>query len=486
MNLLELLPRSDTPAIIDPRRTITFAELERASAGLAAELSADGLRTGDFALILHPMALELYVALLAVWRVGAVAMFLDPSAGRLHIEQCCAVQPPRAFLGSRQALWLRWVHPALRRIPLCRIIRLPKTVATAMVIPQTDAEAPALLTFTSGSTGQPKAALRTHGFLLAQHRALAGTLKPTVGSVDLTTLPIFVLSNLASSVSSLIPDADLRRPGDIMPGPILAQIEKHRPTSTAASPAFFERLARHRLSSFQKIFAGGAPVFPNLIDKLQRAAPQAEIVAVYGSTEAEPMAHISHHEISDADRRAMQTGKGLLAGQPVSMIELRVVYDEWGRPKNNAACLPVHEPGEIVVAGNHVLPGYLHSQGDDELKFDAEGRRWHRTGDAGYFDERGRLWLLGRCAAKVVDERGVLYPFAVECATQPWRTAFVGYHGRRLLVVESGAPTDWKDRLTWACIDQVRVLRRIPLDKRHNAKVDYPALHRLLDDERKH
>jgi len=488
MNLLERLPRTDGVAIIDKQRHITFAQLDRATAQFATELRATGLRAGDHVLILQPVTAELYVALLGVLRLGAVAMFLDPSAGRQHIEQCCALQPPRALLGCRRALWLRWLSPALRRIPIYRPIRMP--VATAPVdqpIEPVLPTAPALMTFTSGSTGQPKAAVRTHGFLLAQHRALAAALQLTPGATDLATLPIFVLANLASGVASLLPDADLRRPGMIDPAPVIAQIDRNKPASTAASPAFLERLADYcrareiRLTSFQKIFTGGAPVFPLLLDKLHDIAPEAEIIAVYGSTEAEPMAHIALHEISDADRQAMQTGRGLLAGKPVSSLELRVLPDEWGKPKNTATPLPANEPGEIVVTGEHVLPGYLHGLGDSETKFEAAGHRWHRTGDAGYMDEQGRLWLLGRCAAKVVDERGTLYPFAVECAAQPWRTAFVNHNGQRVLAVEPGTPADLSNRLLWAQIDEVYTIRRIPMDKRHNAKVDYPALRQLLE-----
>jgi len=482
MNLVERLPRTEVPAITDRRQTITFAQLDAATAGFAAQLRALGLQAGDHVLILHPVTVELYVALLGVLRIGAVALFLDPSAGREHIARCCVIQPPRALLGSRRALWLRWMVPALRRIPICRVITMP--VATEAPLLQTVADdAPALLTFTSGSTGQPKAALRTHGFLLAQHRALAVTLRLTPGESDLATLPVFVLANLASGVSSVLPDCDLRRPGMIDPAPVVAQIDKLKPASTAASPAFLERVVEHceargvKLTSFRRIFTGGAPVFPRFMARLQAVAPKAEVIVVYGSTEAEPMAHVTRTEVAAA------TGRGLLAGRPVPQVELRVVRDEWGRVRTDARSVPAGEPGEIVVAGEHVLPGYLNGVGDAETKFDAEGRRWHRTGDAGYFDAAGRLWLLGRCAAKVVDERGTLYPFAVECAAQPWRSAFVSHAGQRVLVVEPDAPRDIKQRLAWAQIDAVQVVQRIPMDKRHNAKVDYVALRQLLARE---
>jgi acyl-CoA synthetase (AMP-forming)/AMP-acid ligase II len=140
-----------------------------------------------------------------------------------------------------------------------------------------------------------------------------------------------------------------------------------------------------------------------------------------------------------------------------------------------------------VVAGDHVLPGYLQGVGDAETKFDVGGKRWHRTGDLGRIDAQGRLWLLGRASAKLTDDRGVLYPFAVECAAQQIagvrRAALLHLENQRVLAVE-GVPTSMQDTirntLLWAQLDRVSVLKSIPVDKRHNAKVDYAALRVLL------
>ena len=104
-------------------------------------------------------------------------------------------------------------------------------------------DTPAILTFTSGSTGDPKAVVRSHGFLIAQHHALANSLAFESGDTDLTALPIVLLANLASGITSIIPDADLRAPGAIRPEPVLDQIRRLRPSRTIASPALLERLA---------------------------------------------------------------------------------------------------------------------------------------------------------------------------------------------------------------------------------------------------
>src|SRR5205814_7229884 len=115
-----------------------------------------------------------------------------------HIERCCALQPPRALIASTKAHLLRLRLPALRAISKKFVIGFPLPGAirwsrASRATPYTDitscaASSPALLTFTSGSTGEPKAALRTHGVLLAQHRVLAEALQVSAGDVDLTTL----------------------------------------------------------------------------------------------------------------------------------------------------------------------------------------------------------------------------------------------------------------------------------------------------------
>jgi acyl-CoA synthetase (AMP-forming)/AMP-acid ligase II len=138
------------------------------------------------------------------------------------------------------------------------------------------------------------------------------------------------------------------------------------------------------------------------------------------------------------------------------------------------------------VAGDHVLTGYLDGVGDAESKFRVAGRVWHRTGDAGWLDAQGRLWLLGRCGAVVRDRHGVLHPFAVETAARSIagvrRAAMTAWGTQRIVIVEGDGPAlaeQVQAGLAWAKLDRV-LCAPIPLDRRHNAKVDYPALHRRL------
>jgi olefin beta-lactone synthetase len=518
MNIASMLcdrarQQGDAIALIDSKhghdRTVSFSELDSISACVTSQIASQGIRSGDGVLILHPMAIELYIFLIALFRIGAVAMFLDPSAGRRYIDRCLSIYSPRAFLGSWKAQILRlWVR-SLRKtspafctspFPATRLISIQERAASNHEIATVADSAPALITFTSGSTGQPKAALRTHGFLMAQHRALEGSLSLAPGTIDLTTLPIFVLANLVSGVTSVLPNADMRSPARIDARPVLDQIERHSIATTAASPAFIRRLAAEcactnkSIPQLRRVFMGGAPVFPSDLRQARTIFPNAEVTAVYGSTEAEPMAEVDLSEIAEEDFLEMERGSGLLAGVPVSSISLRVVRDVWGTPMTSmtmsqfdALVLAQDEVGEIVVSGPHVLPGYLMRIGDAETKFDVDGARWHRTGDLGWLDSRGRLWLMGRASAAVRDGHGVLYPFAAECAAMQVqgvrRAAILQVDGRRVLAVEvnhTEAPGAVERAMNWAHLDEVRVLPLIPMDKRHNAKIDYGSLAEML------
>jgi olefin beta-lactone synthetase len=512
--------RPEALAIVDAwgggERRLSYAALEREVAVAGSWLRAQGLREGKAVLVFVPMSADLYIALLAMFRLGIVALFLDPSAGRTHIEQCCARWAPDALLAIPKAHWLRATSRALRRIRLKismggwalgarRWLHDVDEKAAGASWPEIHHDHPALVTFTSGSTGVPKAAVRTHGFLAVQHRVLAPSIALEPGEVDLATLPIFTLANLASGVTTVIPDFDLQRPGAVDGARVAAHIDRFGISRITASPAFFERVVAsarstgRTLPTLRKLYTGGAPVFPRLLAALREIAPHARVVSVYGSTEAEPIAHVDAGEVSPEDFAAMQRGRGLLTGAPVLQIQLRIIRDRSGTPCGKftsrelaSDTLPSGAAGEIVVTGSHVLRGYLGGVGEEETKFSVDDAIWHRTGDAGLLDERGRLWLLGRCAARIDDAHGQLYPFSVECVAMTFpavrRAAVIAHRDVRWLIVEASGDRDGlesplREATAWAHIGGVRFVDTMPVDRRHNAKIDYPALKRALNFE---
>ena len=158
-------------------------------------------------------------------------------------------------------------------------------------------------------------------------------------------------------------------------------------------------------------------------------------------------------------------------------------------------CQPVGEAGEIVVSGEHVLSNYLDQAGDLENKFDVGQSRWHRTGDAGFLDNHGRLWLLGRCSARIEDRGGMLYPFCAEQAVLQHSfvryAAVVSLRGQRVLAIEplvSKVQESHRELMlesvAFAGIEEIQVVQNMPVDNRHNSKINYPRLKKLLEANR--
>lgn len=495
-------------------RRLSFGGLDGRVRALAAGLAARGIGPGDSVLLFVPMSADLYVALLACLHRGATAVFVDAWADRRRLDAAVRIAGPKAFIGTPRAHLLRVVSPAVRAIPVHlaaggRLLSLRRhergDAGPAVAV---DGSAPALVTFTTGSTGAPKAAARSHDFLWAQHLALAGHLRPAEDDIDMPSLPVFVLNNLASGIPSVLPDFDPRRPADIDPARIHRQMREERVTTSSGSPAFYDRLGRwcvetgHRIP-LRALFTGGAPVLPPLARVLD-ATVDGEPHVVYGSSEAEPIAGIGARDMlaaMEAHRDDADHPGGLCVGAPVPQIEVKLLRPHDGPVDLDGGWaaweVDPGEVGEVTVAGAHVLPGYLNDpEAERQNKVRDGARVWHRTGDAAWMDGDGRLWLMGRVKERVHCDGRVWWGGAAEARALEVpgvrHAAYVGVEdarrgSRAVLCVEtaSGGLTDAERAAVVAALgpfpaDEIIPLPRIPRDPRHASKTDVGALREML------
>jgi acyl-CoA synthetase (AMP-forming)/AMP-acid ligase II len=303
------------------------------------------------------------------------------------------------------------------------------------------------------------------------------------------------LHNLASGITSVIPDFPFPRPEAVQAGKVLRQVERLGVTTASGSPAYWWTIAEYCLKyglalPLRQIVTGGAPVTPRLIQRLKQIAPGAEILSVYGSSEAEPVAVMPDHEILSETAALTASGAGIPLGHPVSDVAVRILGENGKKPETGAV-------GEIWVAGEHVARGYFSNPQADSVNksLDADGCLWHRMGDLGYRDEHGRLWLAGRVHTTIARDGQSIYPVPVEAAvgTLPFihRAALLGIRDSRLgeracLTVEFipgvEKPAGWQSQVQALCashgwiIDEIRAVGRIPMDARHNARIDYARL----------
>jgi acyl-CoA synthetase (AMP-forming)/AMP-acid ligase II len=329
------------------------------------------------------------------------------------------------------------------------------------------------LTFSSGSTGAPKAAVRSHGFLAAQHDTVRGFLDAQDGDVHLSAFAIVLLSTLVDGNTAVI--GRTRRPD-------ARAIARHGVTVVSGSPAFLAPLAP-ALRAVRRVVSGGAPVPVELAEQL----PQLRVV--YGSTEAEPIAWIDAAEVR-ATAAATRAGAGLCVGRPDPHLRVELLAPTTGPIAIGPGGLPRVAPGEVgevVVAGAHVNQRYWRNPAAERAHKirDADGTIWHRTGDLAYVDGDGRLWLVGRVADRVRrgDATDHPPPGAAGARALPWvsRAALIDDGGAALLVVEGRGPAGELTAHLAArgvVVDRVAFTRRLPVDPRHHAKLDYPSIRR--------
>lgn len=511
----------DTPAIIFPqeRRTVTFRELDQESSRIARGLKRLGIRRGVKTALLVPPSPELFAITFALFKAGAVPVFIDPGIGAKNMKGCLNEAEPEAFIGvpkahlARKLLgWGRghirilvtvgggsfWGGATMKEIRADEIGDLPFTME------QTRRDETAAILFTSGSTGPPKGAVYSHGTFDAQVAALKEMYDIQPGEIDLPTFPLFALFAPALGMTALIPKMDFTRPGTVDPKRILGPAAEYSATTMFGSPALLNRVGRYgveqnvRLPELKRVISAGAPVPASVLERFATLLPEdAEIFTPYGATEALPVCSIGSREILAETGAMAGEGRGVCIGRPVDSIVLAIIpiSDEPIAEWSDDMELPPWEVGEIAVWGPQVSTAYLNRPDATRLAKipTPEGDIWHRMGDVGYRDTEGRVWFCGRKAHRVVCSKQTLYTIPVEGVfnTHPdvFRTALVGL-GRKgsqrpVLCVElekkrgkSGQEQIRSELLQLGAryphtkpIKDILFHPAFPVDIRHNAKI---------------
>lgn len=481
---------------------INYGELAERCAQMQYALNKIGLVTGDRVLILARPHIQTYALMLSLLSLGLVPVLIDRGMSRQRILASITVSRAKITIGELSILRLWWLFPPLWKLPKFALdgqylgvkdIRplLAKFTETpeCRLLP---ANAHGLITFTSGSTGNPKGADRTHQSLIEQHLAIRAHWPDHDDDIDSPCFPVLVLHNLCCGISTIMPRVDLAAPAHVNARQITSQWRTSGITRIAAAPAFMTQVCQYAQSTRQQfptirsLAIGGSTMPFDLVVNLDMIFPNAEIMLVYGSTEAEPIAEILLPEL----RQHWQRYAGHLVGLPAVGTEVRIVNpdadlsDEAGV---DTATVVGDDVGEILVAGKHVLHGYVDNPtANKESKIPrARGDVWHRTGDAGFFDPEGRLWLVGRIKDALLIENERIYTFAPEkecdALAGVTRSALVQQQKQIILVLEATVCPEHHQLL--AILNKhgipnaaLVLVNKMPVDGRHNSKIDRSAL----------
>ncbi|MDR2715613.1 MAG: AMP-binding protein [Coriobacteriaceae bacterium] len=486
----DLLP--DKTAILFSGERVSFRELDETINRFAHYFVKRGIGRGTKVLLFIQPSIELPATTFALFKVGAVPIFIDPGMGLKSLLRAVSEVAPAAMVGLPLIRTLSWVFRRSFRGVRVKLDCLKLREASRGESPDFEKyDAPedemAAILFTSGGTGKPKGVVYTHKVFMAQTRLLQEMFSLTPDDVDCPCFPLFSFFTLAMGMTSCIPQMDSSHPARTDPRPLVAGMVEHRTTFAAGSPAIWDKVADYCQAQgivfpdLRCLVLFGAPVAVDMHEKWQGLLPNGTTYTPYGATESLPISNISGEHILANTAEKTRRGSGTCVGEAVPSVAVDIFNGD-----------------EIIVSGDTVTREYYRNEGATRAsKLFVEGRLWHKVGDVGRIDEEGRIWFWGRKNHVVEAGQGRMYPIPCEAVFNQHerirRTALVGPSiGGRIvpsLVVEM------KDGSTTMTENLLRELREIrdahehtkpierfylkksfPVDVRHNIKIDRTLL----------
>ena len=416
---------------------LTFLQLDQEADRIAHGLNSIGIARGTRAVVMVKPSLEFFTVLFSLFRMGAVPVLADADMGVRRMLMCFEQSNAEALIGTPIAHLYRKIYPKY-----FKSIHMTVTVGKRWFwggstldqfreadwqpypsINTTRDETAAIL-FNPGVVGSKKGTIYTHGILNAQIRQIKSHFGIESDEIDLPTIPQFAMFDPALGMTAVIPDMDPTKPAYANPENIIEAIIDHGVTNIIASPTLLESLGRYgktnrvKLPSIRRVVITGAPVYPHKIDIISSVLPvDTEIHTPFGATEASPILSIGSDEIASETKHLSEEGFGLCIGRPANGIQVQIIKIDDNPIETWSDDLLVSDGdiGEMVISGDIVSQQYFNRPAADHISKIKDGDRiWHRMGDLGWKDNKGRFWYCGRKSQRVVTREGTLYTIPCE------------------------------------------------------------------------
>lgn len=399
-------------ALVYNCKETSYRELDGLSNQFANSIVARGIGKGDRVALLLPNCPQFIIAFFGALKAGAVVTAINPlhrgrevefqlrDSGAKAIVTLDSLEPFVAKVkGSTQLEYVIATAPgdnSFRGLTREASARKPEVYSAAGDL--------AALQYTGGTTGTPKAAMLTHRNLTANAEQFAQAIKGANQDVFLTTLPLFHIYGLTTSLTTPISlGAKMVLLPKFEPAKALEAIQRHKITVFCGVPTMYQQLlanpelAEYDLHSVRVCISGAAPL-PLQVQKLFMEVTGGVLAEGYGLTEASPVTHCS-----PVDRALVRVGS---VGLPLAGTEVRIVDAETG-----TRTLPIGEAGELTVKGPQVMAGYWRSP-EETASVLRDG--WLFTGDIARLDPDGYLTIVDRKKDLIKHNGYSVYPSELE------------------------------------------------------------------------
>ena len=441
--------RPDAPALLFKGRAISHGELERASDAFAAALAGLGVAKGDRVAVLLPNCPQFLICELGAWKAGAILVPLNPIYTEQELEGALArtgaetIVVLTPFYGRVKAAQPR---TALRRViatnikeylpPVLRVLftlakerkdghrvslqegdlwlgdLLARHAGQPRPAVAVGPDDPAVILMSGGTTGTPKGVVGLHRHYTTTGRQLGTWLQAGTTPWDdvlMAALPLFhSFANIGIQSVALRNHNALA----LVPNPrdlddLLHTISKTRPTAFSGVPTLFNALLHHPkvragkvdFSSVRVCFSGAAPLLAETKRRFEELTG-GRIVEGYSLTEA--MLACAVNPVEGPNKIGS-------VGMPLPDVEMRIVDTETGAP------LPTGEVGEILIRAPQLMARYWDDPEETATTVrDHDGRRWLHTGDLGYLDDDGYLFIVDRLKDLIKTHGYQVWPREIE------------------------------------------------------------------------
>ena len=370
---------------------VTAAQLEERSRAIARRLAGAGLVRGDRMVLSAPASLDLVVAHVAALRLGLVVVPMNTAYTEREVAHVVRDARPAAAVvdDMRRARWITDAAPSSRIVLTGPDVTLPRGVM-APSLDAVDSGDPALLVYTSGTTGPPKGALLSHGNLLASAEAVRLAWRWSPDDALVLALPLFHVHGLGVGLhGTLTAGAAVVLRSSFAVDDILDAAASHHASLFFGVPTMYARLAASsrvaELHALRLCVSGSAPMAADLHAAIARLTGQ-RVLERYGMSET--VMNVSNPY--DGERRAGTVGL------PLPHVDVRLDAPS----------------GEIHLRGPNVFERYWERPDATAEAFDADG--WFHTGDVGDFDEDGYLRIVGRRKELIISGGYNVYPREIE------------------------------------------------------------------------
>jgi amino acid adenylation domain-containing protein len=390
----------DSVALIEPQRTTTYGQLERLANRFAHVYLRAGVRRGDRIIVALENGREQVAAYFGALKAGAAAVPLPPGprSDRLAraIEDC---SPVAAVIDSATANGATDHHPLAtikNRFVLDGgpAVTGGESASLVAALESEDDRAPvarsidldlAAIIYTSGSTGEPRGVMLTHRNLVANARSIVRYLALTAHDRVMCVLPFYYVYGLSLLHTHLAVGGTVVIDNRFaFPNVVLQAMRAHRVTGFAGVPSTFalllhrSTLGRESCPDLRYVTQAGGAMAPARVREWLARGPAAPFYVMYGATEAAA-------RLTYLDPAKLQDKLGSI-GRAIPNVEIVVL-------KEDGSTAAPGEVGELVARGSNVASGYWNKPEESRERFGPEG---YRTGDLGYADEDGFLFLVGR------------------------------------------------------------------------------------------